>query len=71
MRKMLQLLIRFYQMAISPILGPKCRFHPTCSHYAHEALTTLPLYKALYFSFIRIMKCHPFHRGGYDPVPKG
>ncbi|ATH08697.1 membrane protein insertion efficiency factor YidD [Halobacteriovorax marinus] len=70
MRKLLIFIIKIYQVAISPLFGSKCRFHPTCSHYTQEALATLPLYKAFYLSSKRILKCHPFHRGGYDPVPK-
>ncbi|MFA5582644.1 MAG: membrane protein insertion efficiency factor YidD [Bacteriovoracaceae bacterium] len=62
-------LIRFYQYALSPLLGPKCRFHPTCSHYSLECFKKFTLPKALWYSCRRICKCHPFHAGGYDPVP--
>lgn len=70
MRKLLVFLIKIYQVALSPILGSRCRFYPTCSHYTQEAIKTLPLHKAFYYSTKRILKCHPFNRGGHDPVPK-
>ncbi|PIK16617.1 membrane protein insertion efficiency factor YidD [Halobacteriovorax sp. JY17] len=70
MRKLLIFLIKIYQVAISPIFGSKCRFYPSCSHYTKEAITSLPLHLALFYSLKRISKCHPFHKGGYDPVPK-
>jgi putative membrane protein insertion efficiency factor len=61
-------LVRIYQLAISPLLGPRCRFTPTCSHYTIEALRKLPLHIALYKSVLRVLSCHPFNKGGYDPV---
>lgn len=65
-------LIKFYQYAISPLLGANCRFTPTCSQYAVEAFDKLPLYKAAYKVLFRLLKCHPFHPGGHDPViPEG
>lgn len=64
------LLIRFYQFFISPWLGKNCRFDPTCSEYAKEALNTHGAFKGLYLSVKRILKCHPFSKGEYyDPVP--
>jgi putative membrane protein insertion efficiency factor len=60
--------IRFYQYVISPLLGPRCRFHPTCSNYAMEAFNKLPLWKAIIKSSLRILRCHPFSKGGFDPV---
>lgn len=60
--------IRFYQYAISPLLGRNCRFYPSCSQYAIEALEKLPLYKALPKIIWRILRCHPFSKGGDDPV---
>ena len=63
------LLIKFYQYCISPMLGPRCRFHPTCSFYAIEALKTHGLLIGGWLSIKRIIKCHPLHPGGYDPVP--
>ncbi|ABL98222.1 conserved hypothetical protein [Shewanella amazonensis SB2B] len=62
-------LIRGYQIFISPILGPKCRFQPTCSHYAIEAIQLHGVIKGSWFAAKRILKCHPLHPGGNDPVP--
>lgn len=61
--------IRFYQRFISPLLGPKCRFHPTCSHYGYECLRLHGAFKGSYLTARRILRCHPFHPGGYDPPP--
>ncbi len=63
-------MIRFYQTCISPMLGPHCRFSPTCSQYALEAIQTYGTMKGMYLVVKRISKCHPFHAGGYDPVPE-
>ncbi|MBN2378008.1 MAG: membrane protein insertion efficiency factor YidD [Sedimentisphaerales bacterium] len=63
------LLIRFYQLAISPWLGLNCRFEPSCSSYALEALRRHGLIKGLYLALRRLLRCHPFSRGGHDPVP--
>jgi uncharacterized protein len=62
-------LIRFYQVAISPGLGSNCRFHPTCSHYTYEAIAKHGPFKGVWLGAKRILRCHPFHPGGYDPVP--
>lgn len=62
-------LIRGYQIFISPILGPKCRFHPTCSTYAIEAIHLHGFVKGSWFAGKRVLKCHPLHPGGEDPVP--
>lgn len=62
-------LIRGYQLFISPILGPRCRFNPTCSHYAIEAIKVHGTAKGCWFALQRILKCHPLHPGGSDPVP--
>lgn len=62
-------LIRGYQILISPILGPRCRFNPTCSHYAIEAIKVHGTAKGCWFALKRILKCHPLHPGGSDPVP--
>jgi len=62
-------LIKAYQYLISPFLGPSCRFHPTCSHYAIEAISEHGVLKGGYLSVRRIIKCHPLHEGGHDPVP--
>ena len=63
------LLIKFYQAAISPLLGPKCRFTPTCSHYGVEALKKHGPIKGLWLTLKRLSKCHPWGNSGYDPVP--
>lgn len=62
-------IIRVYQICISPLLGPHCRFTPTCSQYAIEAINLHGIIKGTFLSIKRISKCHPFHDGGYDPVP--
>jgi putative membrane protein insertion efficiency factor len=62
-------LIRFYQKLISPHLPASCRYFPTCSAYAYEAVRKYGVLRGLVLSFKRILRCHPFHPGGYDPVP--
>jgi putative membrane protein insertion efficiency factor len=62
-------LIWIYQKIISPVLGPKCRFTPTCSHYAMEAFKKYGVLKGFWLSIKRIAKCHPWGGHGYDPVP--
>jgi putative membrane protein insertion efficiency factor len=69
MRSVLKLLIRGYQLAISPLLGPRCRFYPSCSHYAIEAIETHGALRGTWLTCRRISRCHPFHEGGFDPVP--
>lgn len=61
--------IRFYQLAISPALPPSCRFYPTCSEYTLQAIAKYGALKGLWLGVKRIARCHPFHPGGYDPVP--
>ncbi|PCK08664.1 MAG: membrane protein insertion efficiency factor YidD [Alteromonadaceae bacterium] len=64
-------LLRFYRFAISPMLGPKCRFYPTCSSYAEQALIMHGLFGGSRLALIRLSKCHPWHKGdGFDPVPE-
>ncbi|MGH1433858.1 MAG: membrane protein insertion efficiency factor YidD [Lewinella sp.] len=70
MRWLFILPIRFYQYAISPLLGPRCRFKPTCSHYAVEAIEEWGVLKGGWLALKRIGKCHPWGPWGYDPVPK-
>lgn len=62
-------LIRFYQYVISPLIGPSCRFYPSCSRYAEEAVNRFGVMRGLWLSLRRIGKCHPWHPGGHDPVP--
>jgi uncharacterized protein len=62
-------LIRSYQILISPLFPPSCRFQPTCSHYAIEAIAKFGAIKGGWLAIKRILRCHPFHPGGYDPVP--
>ncbi len=62
-------LILFYRKAISPWMPPSCRFHPTCSHYAYEAIEKHGFLKGSWLGLKRISRCHPFNPGGYDPVP--
>ncbi|WP_189483310.1 membrane protein insertion efficiency factor YidD [Alishewanella tabrizica] len=63
-------LVRGYQLIISPLLGPRCRFHPTCSNYAIEAIGRFGAAKGAWLAGKRILRCHPFHPGGEDPVPE-
>lgn len=70
MKKILIKLIRFYQKAISPLTPPRCKYHPTCSHYAVEAIETHGAFKGTMLAMWRILRCNPFSKGGYDPVPE-
>jgi len=63
------LVITLYRRAISPFLPRVCRFTPTCSEYSRQAFCTYPFFKALWLTVRRISRCHPFHRGGFDPLP--
>ncbi|MFC3418466.1 membrane protein insertion efficiency factor YidD [Salinicoccus hispanicus] len=69
MKTMLLWMMRFYQKAISPMFPPSCRFYPTCSNYGMEAVQEHGAFKGSYLAIKRILKCHPFHPGGFDPVP--
>lgn len=69
MRNIILTLIRFYQAAISPMLAPRCRFYPSCSQYAAEAVGQHGALRGSWLGVCRLLKCHPFHAGGYDPVP--
>ena len=66
--KLLIYLVRFYQKYISPLKGPTCRFYPTCSQYSIEAIRKYGALKGIYLTIRRLLKCHPFHQGGYDPL---
>jgi putative membrane protein insertion efficiency factor len=69
MRHVLKILIRGYQLVLSPMLGPRCRFYPSCSHYALEAIESHGALRGSWLSAKRICRCHPFNPGGFDPVP--
>ena len=69
MKRILVFLIMLYQKVISPLFLPSCRFYPTCSQYAKEAIEKHGVFKGLSLAVRRLLKCHPFHAGGYDPVP--
>lgn len=63
-------IIRFYQIAISPLKPPTCRFYPTCSQYGLTAVKRFGAFRGGWLTIKRILKCHPFHPGGFDPVPE-
>ncbi|MGP4059940.1 membrane protein insertion efficiency factor YidD [Halobacillus sp. H74] len=69
MKHVMIALITFYRKGISPFFPPSCRFQPTCSAYGLEAFQRYGFFKGFYLTLIRIMKCHPLHKGGFDPVP--
>ena len=71
MRFIAATLIRLYQWVVSPWLGPKCRFHPSCSQYALEAIERFGALRGAYLAVRRLARCHPWHPGGFDPVPEG
>jgi len=62
-------LLRIYQLILSPFIGHHCRFYPTCSTYAHEAISKYGLIKGIFLGGKRLLRCQPFHPGGIDPVP--
>jgi uncharacterized protein len=63
-------LIRLYQLTLSPLLPPSCRFTPSCSHYGYEAFKRFGFFKGGWLTTKRVLRCHPFNPGGYDPVPE-
>ena len=69
-KELLLILIRFYRRAISPLMKPSCRFSPTCSRYAYDAIDRFGPLAGSWLALKRILRCHPFHPGGYDPVPE-
>ncbi|QAT51174.1 membrane protein insertion efficiency factor YidD [Caproiciproducens sp. NJN-50] len=69
MKSVLVLLIRFYQKAISPYKKPCCKYYPTCSNYAVEAIERFGAFRGFFLALYRVLRCNPFSRGGYDPVP--
>jgi putative membrane protein insertion efficiency factor len=70
MKRLLILLLRFYKRFLSPLLPPACRFHPTCSVYAVQAIERHGAVRGSWFALKRLGRCHPFHPGGLDPVPE-
>lgn len=68
-RQIFMWIIRGYQLAISPMLGPRCRFYPSCSCYAHTAIERYGVLRGFWLGLRRLLRCHPFAEGGYDPVP--
>ncbi|MBE3587891.1 MAG: membrane protein insertion efficiency factor YidD [Thermoanaerobacteraceae bacterium] len=68
MRKVIILLLRFYQKHISPLKGPSCRFYPTCSEYAVQAVGRYGVVRGSLRAMWRLLRCHPFNPGGYDPL---
>lgn len=69
MQKVLIALVRAYRYVLSPWFGNQCRFHPTCSHFAIEAIETHGSARGLWLTGRRLLRCHPWHAGGHDPVP--
>ncbi|MBW2592222.1 MAG: membrane protein insertion efficiency factor YidD [Deltaproteobacteria bacterium] len=70
MKRIFLLLIRTYQYFISPVLGPACRFYPSCSEYSYQAVSRYGAFKGALLAVRRILRCHPFNPGGFDPVPE-
>ncbi|MDR1867282.1 MAG: membrane protein insertion efficiency factor YidD [Treponema sp.] len=69
MSKIILTMIRVYQLAISPHFQSCCRYYPTCSRYMYQAIQKYGTIKGIFLGLKRLMRCHPFHSGGYDPVP--
>lgn len=69
MKKFLIFIIKIYRRYISPMKPPSCRFYPTCSQYAIEAIEKYGAIRGSFMALKRILRCHPFHPGGHDPVP--
>jgi hypothetical protein len=70
MTRLVRLALRGYRVFVSPLLGPSCRFHPSCSLYADEALAHHGLWRGGWLAARRLCRCGPWHPGGYDPVPR-
>ena len=69
MARAIAFLIRLYQRFVSPLLGPRCRFYPSCSNYALQAVQQFGTLRGSWLAVKRLFRCHPWHPGGYDPVP--
>jgi putative membrane protein insertion efficiency factor len=69
MRHLAAFLIRLYQWTVSPLLGARCRFYPSCSQYALEAISRFGVARGTWLAARRLSRCHPWHEGGFDPVP--
>ena len=69
MKTLSLLMLRGYQYAIRPLLGANCRFYPSCSDYAREAIDRYGVLKGVWLTLRRVGRCHPYHPGGFDPVP--
>jgi putative membrane protein insertion efficiency factor len=70
MKSIILIIISFYRKFISPLFPPHCRFYPTCSEYSYQSIKRHGAIRGLWYSLVRISKCHPFHEGGFDPVKK-
>ena len=70
MRKLILLPVRFYQLCISPVMPSHCRHYPTCSHYMMEAVQHHGVLRGVWLGVKRLLRCHPFSKGGFDPVPE-
>ena len=70
MKRLLVKLVKFYQLSISPLKAPCCKYYPTCSNYAIEAIERFGAFKGFFMAIYRILRCNPFSKGGYDPVPE-
>ena len=69
MKRLALELIKLYQMTISQVTPPACRFMPTCSQYTYEAISKFGIFRGVLLGVRRLVRCHPLHQGGYDPVP--
>jgi len=70
MKTILLFLIKLYKKLISPLFPPHCRFYPTCSEYSYQSIQHHGVFKGMWYSLVRISKCHPLHEGGFDPIKK-